>query len=90
MIILISLILIAVGGLVVIMNWSIPIQYYSGRSKGKSKSVIPVVGGIALMLGFYLSDIDSLKRYFWLPFILDVGSLPTLLMFAWRLTKKRM
>lgn len=79
--------MIIIGGAVAATNWSFPILYYLGRLKGKSASSIPVVGGVLLAAGFYFSGINILAEYFWLPLFLDIGCLPMLFMFAWRLLK---
>jgi hypothetical protein len=85
MITLVSWILLTIGCLVVISNWRIPVMYYYSR---KSGSIIPLIGGVVLMAGFFLSDYSLLQRCFWLPLIIDVGSLPIMLMLIWRLIKK--
>jgi hypothetical protein len=86
---ILSWVVIALGMAVVATNWSIPIKYYTGRLKGRSASSIPVIGGLMLSVGLYLSGIEYLSKYFWVPLFLDIGCLPMIFMFVWRVFIKK-
>jgi H+/Cl- antiporter ClcA len=72
----ISLILICVGGYVVVMNWFVVFQWMFAK---KHSSWIPLVGGVIAALGVGLIPNTEARSYWWIPLILDWGSVPGLL-----------
>ena len=41
-------------------------------------SLIPFIGGILGAIGLGISPIDSLRNYWWMPFLIDLGCVPVL------------
>lgn len=70
-----SLILIGVGGYVVVMNWLVVFQWLITK---KHSSWTPLVGGVIAAFGVALIPSDAASRYWWLPLVLDWGSIPGL------------
>lgn len=69
------LIFIAVGG----TNAATAIRYLRNRTPG---SMIPFVGGLVGSLGFVASPWRSLAQWWWVPLILDLGTVPLICQFA--------
>jgi hypothetical protein len=42
----------------------------------KENSMVPFIGGLSGTLGMLLVPVSRLRRWCWLPLILDVGNLP--------------
>ncbi len=45
-------------------------------------SVVPLVGGISGSIGVICLPISGVWKYFWIPFIVDYGSIPLILLTA--------
>ena len=71
MITIASLLLVLIGGIIIIGNWFIVIM---ALCDGKGRSWIPLIGGTATSVGFYLSPLQFLNDFWWLGFIVDFGS----------------
>lgn len=76
--IILSALLIAVGGYVCVLNWRL--IYARGRGKGKG-SWIPLVGGGLIAIGLAISP--QTRGWWWMPLLLDWGCAPGLLHTAW-------
>jgi hypothetical protein len=57
--------------------------------RGKHSSWIPLVGGLFGVAGVWLLPIAGSHFYWWLPLILDWGSLPGLLSTAWSFASRK-
>ena len=44
----------------------------------KHRSMIPFVGGFIGMLAVLILSVEHFKYYWWIPFVLDMGSVPLL------------
>lgn len=75
---------IVVGLFFVLMNWIVVVRRVL---LGKHSSWVPVLGGFLTSIGIILLPYQDLRFYWWIPFIIDFGSLPGLLFtvfyFAW-------
>lgn len=89
MIELVAWILVGVGSLIVAVNWSIPLTYAFIRRQRRSTTIIPVVGGLLLMLGMFFTGVELLQRYCWVPLIFDLGCLPIVTLLVWRQAVKK-
>jgi len=47
--------------------------------KQNAGSWIPLIGGTFGVIAFLISPISGLQKYWWLPLIIDMGSLPGML-----------
>jgi hypothetical protein len=70
----ISLVLIAFGAYVAAVNWYIVV--IRQRIQRKSESWIPLVGGISGCAGCLLSPLESIRICWWVPLLIDWGTLP--------------
>jgi len=75
---------VAVGGLgawICILNWSV---FWSGCvRRERTASWSPLLGAALLSLGLKAAPVHALNELWWLPFVLDWGSLPGLLYTAY-------
>jgi hypothetical protein len=71
--VVVSVLLIAPGAWIIFLNWSC---VYSALRKKKSSSWIPLLGAGLCATGLY--QIPRMHAYYWLPFLLDYGSVPGL------------
>jgi hypothetical protein len=58
--------------------------------KGTNFSVVPFLGGILGGAGFFLAPNPASRHLWWLPFFLDLGSVPSLMWSILLLVKKRL
>jgi hypothetical protein len=84
----ISVSLIIVGGLLTLMNVSIPFRFYVLSRRGKSISCIPIIGGLLLFIGLLLSSNALTRHLSFLGLILDVGCLPMVTVALYKLAKR--
>jgi hypothetical protein len=49
-----------------------------GARRGKSFSLVPLIGGLAGMCGLLIIPYPPARVYWWLPLLLDIGCLPLL------------
>jgi hypothetical protein len=75
----ISIVLLAIFALITVAYCCCLVRFLV---KGTNFSVIPFLGGILGGAGFLLAPNPALRHLWWLPLILDYGSLPSL---AWAL-----
>lgn len=82
-----GILLFCVGSFVAILNWGV---FWSGFVKREEcPSVIPLLGGLFLSGSFALVPITFLREWWWMGFILDWGSLPSIAYAAlWHLSRK--
>jgi hypothetical protein len=59
----------------IVLNWYCVLLF---AIKRKYCSWIPLIGGVLGSVGFYLSPFDLLHGHWWIPLILDWGSVPGL------------
>lgn len=72
--VILSALLIAVGGYVCVLNW----RLVYARSRGKSQSSwIPLVGGGLIAIGLAIDP--RTRAWWWLPLLIDWGCAPGLL-----------
>ena len=81
--------LIAIGGFIICMNWTLPFRYFILKQRGQSRSLIPLVGGVITSIGMGISRIGLLSQWFWVPLIVDLGCLPALIFLLWKKRKSR-
>ena len=59
----------------------------------ETRSWIPLLGGILGALAFLMAPNDKIRSLWWLPFVLDFGSVPglacTAACFAWEAVRRR-
>jgi hypothetical protein len=85
----ISLLLLAIGCIVIIGNWWVPIKYYVLKRRERSISCMPIVGGVLASFGLLLSPYSWLHEFFWIPLVVDIGCLPMILAYILLLLKGR-
>ena len=69
------------GGLLLLAAWICAFNAHvliAQIKRQKSPSWVPLFGGIAGAVGLYLLPIPAAAHYWWLPLVLDWGSLPGL------------
>jgi len=71
----ISIVLVAIFTLITVANCFCLVRFVL---KGTNFSVIPFLGGILGGAGFFLAPSPTLRHLWWLPSILDYGSVPSL------------
>jgi hypothetical protein len=67
--------LVLFGGWVILANWTTPFRRKGG-------SMVPVVGGMLVAIGFAISPVDDLHWLWWAPLVVDLGSVPLFLFMA--------
>lgn len=72
--------------LVAIQNWRI--FWHNAVRKGKYVSSILLFGGIAGALGALIMPLPVVPYLFWVPLLLDWGTIPMLVMMCARLCKR--
>ena len=77
---ILPLILLVIGAFFIIVNWSV---FYYGMIKEEYHSWVPLVGGVFASVGLGTLPVEGVKSYWWMPSILDYGSLPGLSYTAW-------
>jgi hypothetical protein len=85
---LISLISIALIAAFVLLNIASYGCIFRFLIDGTNFSAIPLLGGILGSIGFFLSVSPALRQRWWLPLILDYGSVPCLVCWMVVLAKK--
>jgi hypothetical protein len=68
--------LLALGVFIASLNAWLPVQYWILKKRDRSRSCIPIIGGIFAAVGMLLSGEAILKNLFWLPLVLDIGCVP--------------
>ena len=66
------------------LNWFIVVRQRGDRSISR----IPLIGGVLGAGAMLLEPNGSLAQWAWLPFILDAGSVPGLLLVVWHLLRR--
>jgi hypothetical protein len=67
------------------VNWSLLITLLV---RGRAPALIPLVGGLLGVAAILLGPAPALRPYWWLPFLVDAGSLPGLVAAAlWSLRR---
>ena len=86
-----AVILIALGGFVVVMNW---VMIIATRRTGRFHSTVPLVG--ALLLGAGLALLPPTRHYAWAAILTDYGtlvllySLPRLVRETWETSERNL
>jgi hypothetical protein len=83
----ISILLIAIFGLIAFGHICCLVRFLV---KGTTFSVVPLVGGILGGVGFFLAPYATLRHFWWLPSILDYGSVPSLVSLSVALVRKQL
>ena len=83
----ISTVLIAMFGLIAVGHACCLVRFLV---KGTNFSVVPLVGGILGGAGFFLAPNPALRHLWWLPSLLDYGSVPSLVSWILILVRKRL
>jgi len=87
---LIAYSLLALGVFIALLNAWLPVQYWILKRRDRSRSCIPIIGGILAAIGMLLSGEELLRTLFWLPLFLDIGCVPMVAFALFRLaTRKR-
>jgi hypothetical protein len=56
-----------------VTNWALVLRYFL---KKRRNSLVPIVGGVAGVLGCLVSPSLMLRAWWWLPLVLDPGAGP--------------
>jgi hypothetical protein len=78
------------GGLalvVIVTNWMVLVRNVAGR--GTAGSGIPFVGGVLGCLALFSAPYDALRAWWWVPFFIDWGSIPSTLVATWQSRPRR-
>lgn len=72
-----GVLLLAFAAWIIILNWRI---FWKARVRREqpAPSWIPVLGGLSAAVGLLTLPLASLSMLWWLPFLLDWGSIPGL------------
>lgn len=84
-----SISLMTLGGIIIIMNLSLPVRYYILKKRDTSTSLIPLIGGMLSCGGMAISGIKEFNQYAWVPLIVDLGCLPVVAILIWQWLKNR-
>jgi len=68
------------GSWIIILNYSTVVSWYRHR---RHSSRIPLLGGLCLMAGMLASPLPGVTRYAWVPLVIDLGCLFTLVEFCY-------
>jgi hypothetical protein len=74
---IISLVFMIIGIYISIMNWAVFFNNYLFRKKWTS--AIPLIGGLSAALGLICLPINGSWKYFWVPLLIDWGSIPVII-----------
>ena len=66
------------GSWIIILNYSTVVSWYRHR---RHSSRIPLLGGLCLMASMLASPLPGVTRYAWVPLVIDLGCLFTLVEF---------
>jgi len=77
---LVSGALALLGSWIIILNYWVVISWYLHR---RHSSRIPLLGGLCLMAGMLASPLPGVTRYAWVPLVIDLGCLFTLVDFLY-------
>ncbi len=83
----ISIILVVFGGIIVLLNASIPVRYYLLNNGKRSYSCIPVLGGLMVFLGMLMWDNALVNRASFLALFIDIGCVPMIVFALYKLLK---
>ena len=64
------------GLFLAVINWGVVVQW---ALRGKQSSWIPLLGGLLTSIGIVVLPYPPLQNFWWVPFIVDWGSLPGLI-----------
>lgn len=73
---IVSIVLILFSLYIIVMNWCGELAPLFGRKRG---SWVPLVGGLLGALGFAIAPWNELRRLWYVPLLVDWGSLPGVL-----------
>jgi hypothetical protein len=65
-----------VGGVLTLANWVYVFQSFYYK---ENHSKVPFVGGVSACLGCLLWPSGSLRSFWWIPLLVDIGCIPLLL-----------
>jgi len=78
--------MILLFGLIALGHSFCLLRYFLRR---KPFSVVPFIGGILGAIGLAMAPEPSLNRFWWIPLLVDYGSIPSLLVWIGALVWKR-
>jgi hypothetical protein len=81
-------VLLLVSALACVGNASVLWTYYVW--KRKAPSWIPLVGGVTGVIGLWIIPVPAAHRWWWVPLVLDWGSLPGFSMVAYYVLTNRL
>ncbi len=73
-------ILAILGGWAIIANYVIVIRWYLKKQSG---SIAPLLGGVLVSLAMITFPIEGISKWWWLPFVIDLGCLASLVGFLY-------
>lgn len=73
-------VLIGFFGLIAVGHAYCLIRYFT---KHVRFSVVPLLGGVLGALGFYVAPAVALQKLWWLPLLIDYGSVPSVISWAY-------
>ena len=74
------------GGWIILLNYSAVVGYYR---HGRHRSLIPLLGGVGLAAAMLLVPLPRVAQFAWVPFVIDLGSLYTVVGFLYAMVVKR-
>jgi hypothetical protein len=84
---IISLALITFAVYMAVMNWAVFFNNHILRKKWTS--AVPLIGGLVGAIGIVLLPACGSWKYAWLPFILDWGSIPVIVVYLFSKLKNK-
>jgi hypothetical protein len=75
---------LSIAAFCIVGNVVVLIRYLLKR---KRSSIVPLIGGLAGMLGMLIIPIRGSGKWFWLPLVLDYGAVPMVTGALWTLVR---
>ncbi|MCJ7729954.1 MAG: hypothetical protein MUO27_08780 [Sedimentisphaerales bacterium] len=69
-----------IGGWIIAANYAVAILWFLRRKRG---SLLPIVGGVLFALAMFRFPLLGVRKWAWLPLVLDLGCLFSVLCFLY-------
>jgi hypothetical protein len=63
------------GGWAIIANYAVVVLWYVKRKHG---SMVPLFGGLLFAAAMFICPVPEVRRFFWIPFLIDLGCIYSL------------